>query len=147
MVTRTPLSRIKLTMYPLWTTFICFVWRTQQAFVILAVLIFIDYILWIIRAKNTSEKITSKKMRIWLLWKLLLLLVPLSIWLCLKGAGIESMWLVTISASTLLLSELFSIIQHIYILSTWDIVEEYDAISFVFKKLLKVIKNMLEKVV
>ena len=145
MITRTPLSRRKTVLYPLWISFLLYTWVTQDVFVILAILIMVDYLLGITRAVKTKKKVTSKKMRVWLIWKLSLLLIPLTLWLSLSGAWIDATRLVTASWWALLLSECFSIIQHIHIISTGNEIEEYDATSYVIKKLLKGLKNILEK--
>ena len=143
MISRTPLSWVKATLYPIRISFIAFAWWTEQAFVILAWLIALDFILGIIKAAVIKDPITSKKMKVWLLWKLVLLLIPLCIWVTGQAIHVNMVWIVEIAAWALTLAELYSILQNIYIIKTWEHIEEYDAISFVIKKLLWMVKKLL----
>ena len=145
MVTRTPLSRLKLSAYPLLISFLSYVGVTQEAFCILAIFIVLDWALGIRKPRILKANVTSKKMHTWLMSKLLVIWVPLFIWMAGQGSWWDLTWLVTGSVWIFILAELFSIIQNIHIIRTREDILEYDAVNYAISKILKLIKNLLEK--
>ena len=101
---------------------------------ILAVLMCIDFVTGISRARALGEPVTSHKMKVGAIVKCGVLTVPLVMALTAKGLGADFNWLVQWTVSVFILSETYSIISNIYAAKTGVIMPEFDAVSAVLKK-------------
>lgn len=138
---------IKTCMYP-WVSFIfIYAQRTKEAFMILAIFLIIDFFLWIGKSYILSwgNSIKSKKMKSWLLAKMLILLIPMLFGVTGRAIWMDLSWLVNLAWWWLIVAELYSIIRNIYAIINWEEITEFDAITFVLRKLLNIVKNILEK--
>lgn len=101
---------------------------------ILAVLMCVDFIAGVSRARVMGEAVTSHRIKVGALTKCGVLTVPLVMALTAKGLGADFNWLVSWTVSVFILSETYSIIANIYAARTGIILPEFDAVSAVLKK-------------
>lgn len=101
---------------------------------ILAVLMCIDFIAGVSRARALGEPVTSHRMKVGAVTKCGVMTVPLVMALTAKGLGADFNWLVSWTVSVFILSETYSIIANIYAARTGIILPEFDAVSAVLKK-------------
>lgn len=114
----------------------------ETQFTILAILMLIDFILWIWRRYIINKKeITSHKAWLWAFKKVSTLLVFLAIALVLKRVNIWNQMYLNTIISIFIISELYSIIWNTYSIRTWNQIKEYDVIS----KFLMIIWNFIWK--
>ena len=102
---------------------------------ILAVLMCVDFVAGISRARVMGEAVTSHRIKVGTISKLGVLTIPLVMALSAKGLGVDFNWLVGWSISVLILSEAYSIIANIYTIRTGETAPEWDAVSLVLKKI------------
>lgn len=112
--------------------------------VILAVMMMIDFVSGLGAAYAADEPITSKKMRLGALSKMLLLFMPLIVAIAAKGMGADFLWLVTWVVNLMILSELYSFISNIYCIKKGNRLPEWDVVQLVGKRLQKVLDTMME---
>lgn len=128
--------------------FLAFAWvmtytgLPSEAVVILAVLICIDFASGIGKSLAIGRPITSKRMRVGLISKLGLLIVPLVVALAAKGLTQDLAWVVDYVVNLMILSETYSVIANIYAMKKGKEAPEWDVMSI----LLKQIKNMVNRV-
>lgn len=138
------------------TTFIKIIWNSfvvlfsgilayleisQEPFTLFALLLVIDYITGLAKAKNLGHSITSNKMKYGLISKLSLIIVPLVVAMGAKALGADSHYVLTSGMYILILSEVYSIIGNIYSARTKEEFPEYDALAMIGKQ----IRNILIK--
>ena len=138
------------------TTFIKIIWNSfvvlfsgilayleisQEPFTLFALLLVIDYITGLAKAKTLGHSITSNKMKYGLISKLSLIIVPLVVAMGAKALGADSHYVLTSGMYILILSEVYSIIGNIYSARTKEEFPEYDALSMIGKQ----IRNILIK--
>lgn len=128
--------------------FLAFAWvmtytgLPSEAVVILAVLICIDFATGIGKSLAIGRPITSKRMRIGLISKLGLLLVPLVVALAAKGLTQDLVWVVDYVVNLMILSEAYSIIANVYAMKKGKEAPEWDVMSIILKQ----IKNIVNRV-
>lgn len=138
------------------TTFIKIIWNTfvvlfsgilayleisQEPFTIFALLLVIDYITGLWKAKILGHSITSNKMKYGLVSKLSLIIIPIVIAMGAKALGADSHYVLTSGMYILILSEVYSIIGNVYSARTKEEFPEYDALAMIGKQ----IRNLLIK--
>ena len=138
------------------TTFIKIIWNSfvvlfsgilayleisQEPFALFALLLVIDYITGLAKAKTLGHSITSNKMKYGLISKLSLIIVPLVVAMGAKALGADSHYVLTSGMYILILSEVYSIIGNIYSARTKEEFPEYDALAMIGKQ----IRNILIK--
>lgn len=138
------------------TTFIKIIWNSfvvlfsgilayleisQEPFTLFALLLIIDYITGLAKAKTLGHSITSNKMKYGLISKLSLIIVPLVVAMGAKALGADSHYVLTSGMYILILSEVYSIIGNIYSARTKEEFPEYDALAMIGKQ----IRNILIK--
>ena len=106
---------------------------------ILAVLMCIDFIAGVSRARALGEPVTSHRMKVGAVTKCGVMTVPLVMALTAKGLGADFNWLVSWTVSVFILSETYSIIANIYAARTGIILPEFDAVNAVLKKVRELI--------
>ena len=118
----------------------------QEAFYILASLMFIDTITGIAKQyKVESIGLTSKRMSIGIMAKFVTLMFLFSGWLVINFFKIDPEYYIQTVMSILIMAEFYSIIQNVYAVRTGVILPEYDAISIALKRLTGVIQDFIEK--
>lgn len=138
------------------TTFIKIIWNSfvvlfsgilayleisQEPFTLFALLLIIDYITGLAKAKTLGHSITSNKMKYGLISKLSLIIVPLVVAMGAKALGADSHYVLTSGMYILILSEVYSIIGNVYSARTREEFPEYDALAMIGKQ----IRNLLIK--
>lgn len=102
---------------------------------ILAVLMCIDFVAGVSRARTLGEAVTSHRIKVGTISKCGVMTVPLVLALAAKGLGVDFNWIVGWSVSLLILSESYSIIANVYAIRTGKIAPEWDAISLILSKI------------
>ena len=118
----------------------------QEAFYILASLMFIDTITGIAKQYRVeSIWLTSKRMSIGIMAKFVTLMFLFSGWLVINFFKIDPEYYIQTVMSILIMAEFYSIIQNVYAVRTGVILPEYDAISIALKRLTGAIQDFIEK--
>ena len=146
MVDVTPvITTVKITWYISAIAFFEYLNIIDTQFYILWVLMIIDFFAWISKQYVLSKKhITSQKAWLWLIKKVLVLMVFLSIALMFKWLDLDSWAYLKAIASILIMSETYSIIQNTYTVRSWQELPEFDAISLLLKKMGELIESYLK---
>lgn len=110
-----------------------------EPFGLFALLLILDYITGIMKAKRLNESITSNKMKYGLASKLILLLIPLTVAIAAKAVDADSHYILLGGMYILILSEAYSIIGNVYAFNKKEELPELDALAV----LAKYIRNIL----
>ena len=119
---------------------------SSEWLIVMTVMLVLDFIFWIIAAKNRWEKIESKKRQHGLVKKMTRWVLPFIVvaWLKWTGVwGIEE--LVHVIIGMIVFSELYSIIGHIYSINYGKEIPETDSFKLLLDGLVKLIKNLINK--
>lgn len=108
---------------------------SQEPFTLFALLLIIDYITGLTKAKTLGQTITSNKMKYGLISKLSLIIVPLVVAIGAKALGADSHYILSSGMYILILSEVYSIIGNIYSTRTKEEFPEYDALAMIGKQI------------
>lgn len=119
----------------------------HESYIILAVLMLVDTLFGVVRVGvvHGGRHIKSYRLTAGILSKLAVLLVPLIIAWAGRGAGIPLTFMATATISVLILAELYSIIGSVYSIWIKEDVQEFDAISFVLRKVQISIEKLLKE--
>lgn len=120
---------------------LAYFWLTQEMFIILSAMLFIDWLFWIVDA-YINETLQSKIMVNWLIKKLARWCVPFIAVAVMRGAGFENINFISTSiVSILIIAEGYSVIWHIYSINYKKNLPEIDA----FKMLIEWIADLFKK--
>ena len=108
---------------------------SQEPFTLFAILLMLDYITGLMKAKTLNISITSNKMKYGILSKLSLLIIPIVIAIGAKAVGADSHYVLLSGMYILIMSEVYSIIGNIYSTRTKEELPEYDAVAMIGKKI------------
>lgn len=108
---------------------------SQEPFTLFSILLMIDYITGLAKAKTLGHSITSNKMKYGLISKLSLLLIPVVIAIGVKAVGGDSHFVLLSGMYILIFSEVYSIIGNIYSTRTKEEFPEYDALAMIGKQI------------
>ena len=111
---------------------------------ILAVLMCVDFVAGVSRARVIGEPITSHRIKVGTISKCGVMTIPLVLALTAKGLGVDFNWIIGWSVSLLILSESYSIIANVYTIRTGKIAPEWDAISLILSKIRSAV-DLLDK--
>lgn len=140
------IATIKTFWYVAVTSILVYFNIPQEAFYILASLMFIDTITGIAKQYRVeSIWLTSKRMSIGIMAKFVTLMFLFSGWLVINFFKIDPEYYIQTVMSILIMAEFYSIIQNVYAVRTGIILPEYDAISIALKRLTGVIQDFIEK--
>jgi phage-related holin len=132
------------------TTFIKIIWNSfvvlfsgilaylqisQEPFTLFAILLILDYITGLAKAKTLGHSITSNKMKYGLISKFSLLLIPIVVAIGAKAVGGDSHYILMSGMYILIFSEVYSIIGNIYSTRTKEEFPEYDALAMIGKQI------------
>lgn len=106
---------------------------SEEPFTLFAILLVIDYITGLWKAKTLKHSITSNKMKYGLISKLSLIIVPVVIAIGAKAVGGDSHYILLAGVWILVISEVYSIIGNIYSTRTKQEFPEYDALATIGK--------------
>lgn len=125
-----------------WNTFVvlfsgilAYLQISQEPFTLFAILLVIDYLTGLAKARTLGHSITSNKMKYGLISKFSLIVVPLVVAMGAKALGADSHYVLTSGMYILILSEVYSIIGNIYSTRTKEEFPEYDALAMIGKQI------------
>lgn len=118
---------------------------SSESYVILACFMALDTFLGVMRVYvvHGGKYIRSYKLTAGIVSKLSVLLVPLLIAYTGKGVGLDMLWLAQWALGALLLAQFYSIVSNIYSIRLQKDVDEFDAVSWVLRRVQKVIEKAL----
>ena len=120
----------------IWVAWILdYFWIVHDWFVIMSVMLFIDWWFWIASAYVLWEKIESRTMRLWLVKKCTRRLLPFIVAWALKRTWFPVDKLITAILWIIVFSEAYSVIWHIYTINTKEKLPEIDAFKMLIWKL------------
>jgi len=125
------------------STFMLYLGIDTEAFTMFSILLIIDYVSGLMKARAINESITSNKMKYGIVSKLSLIIIPLVLAIGGKGMNVDMTSLLFVSMNILVLSEVYSIISNIYAIRNKEELPEYDVVSIIGKK----VRNTLIKLV
>lgn len=119
-------------------------WMTQETLIILTVMLFLDWIFWVIDA-YIQWTLQSKLMVNGLVKKLTRWLLPFIVIAVLRWAWFDRVDLVsTVLLSILIVAEWYSVIWHIYSINYWEQLAEIDAIKILMKQIAELFRKKIE---
>ncbi len=120
---------------------------TTESYFILGAFMFLDTVLGLVRVyiNHGGRHIKSYKLTAGIVSKMCVLLVPLLIALAGKGVGIDLVFLAQWTVGMLILAQFYSIISNIYSIHLRRDVDEFDAISWVLRRVQVFIEKMLRE--
>lgn len=111
--------------------------------VILAILMFIDFISGITKAWAVGEEISSAKMKAGAAGKLLLLMIPLVLSLAAKGMGVQWTWIIAWCVNVMILSEAYSFISNVYAIKTKQSLPEWDVVAMIGGRIKQILESLV----
>jgi len=124
-----------------------FLGLSHDSYAILAVFMVIDTILGVTRVGivHGGSHIRSYKLTAGIIAKVCVVLVPLlTVWAG-RGVGIDLSLFAQWTLGALILAQFYSILSNIFSIHKREDVDEFDAVSFVLKKLRAIIEKMLKE--
>ena len=123
-----------------------YLWIDWETLSIFAVVLFLDFVFWIIDVYLFDKSlITSKKAWRWLLNKITKLLLPMIVVIVLKWVWFKEMdFLISSIMWIMIVSEGYSIIWHLYSINTWKQLPEIDAFELLISKILSIFKKVID---
>lgn len=124
-----------------------FIGLSTESYAILGAFMVLDTILGITRVglNHGWKEVKSYRMTAGIISKLTVLLVPLlTVWAG-KGVGFDLHWLATWALNALILAQLYSIIGNIYSIRIGKDIDEFDAVSWVLRRVQVVIEKVLKE--
>lgn len=149
MLATTSTTLVKLGSYPLLVSILSYLGLGGEQMIILAGLLLLDTCTGVLREFVVSPQTFSSRVGIiGIVSKFLVYSLPFIIAIAAKGSGIENLQgLLNITISTLIVYEGWSILANIGQIRAKDkTLSEYDAISFLIKKLQNILKAMLSTI-
>lgn len=120
----------------IWVAWILdYFWIVHDWFVIMSVMLLIDWWFWIASAYFLWEKVESRTMRLWLVKKCTRRLLPFIVAWALKRTWFPVDKLITAILWIIVFSEAYSVIWHIYSINTKEKLPEIDAFKMLIWKL------------
>ena len=119
----------------------------KTSIVVLTVFLMLDVTTGLIAAVRMFgwNKLSSRTLSFGILFKMLILLIPLIVVWTGKGIGFDLEMFAIWSINLLIVSEAISIIGNIHTIKTGQAVKELDAVNLILKKFKKVLVNFLER--
>ena len=112
-----------------------FLGLNAETFALFSVLLLLDFITGVGKAKALGHNITSDKMKYGIISKMSLVVIPLVLGITAKAMHMQSENILFIGMNILILSEAYSIIGNVYAIRTKDELPEYDALSLLGRKI------------
>lgn len=142
MINETTITKIVSTSSISFATIFAITHEMQQALTILTILIWIDFVTGVIKSWINKET-SSEWMSRWLIRKMILVLVPLTIALAWNWLNYNLSSFATWVISALIMSEVYSVIANVYTIQTWNKAKEYDVMTIIIQKFWKIIDIFL----
>lgn len=116
----------------------------HDGFIIMSIMLVLDWIFWIASAYVLWEKVESRTMRLWLVKKCTRRILPFIIAWALKRTWFPVEWLITCIIWIIIFSEVYSVIWHIYSINTKEKLPEIDAFKMLLWKLATFFKKLID---
>lgn len=107
----------------------------SEVFSLFALLLLLDYISGIAKAKVLGVAITSNRMKYGLISKISLIIMPITLAIGAKAAGADFTHVLAVSMNILIVSEVYSVIGNVYAIRTREELPEYDVVASLGKKI------------
>lgn len=120
-------------------------WIVHDWFVIMSIMLLVDWWFWISSAYFLWEKIESRTMRLWLVKKCTRRLLPFIVAWALKRTWFPVENLITAILWIIVFSEAYSVIWHIYSINTKEKLPEIDAFKMLIWKLSELFKWLINQ--
>lgn len=120
-------------------SWLAFVGLKGETFFLFSLLLMIDYITGVLKARALGHSITSNKMKYGIVSKMSLLFIPVALAIGAKIIGADFSMILFSGMNILVLSEIYSIFGNYYGIRYHEELPEYDAVSMLGRK----IKNVL----
>jgi len=117
----------------------------HDGFVIMSVMLVLDWIFWIASAYVLWEKVESRTMRLWLVKKCTRRLLPFIVAWALKRTWFPVDNLITAILGIIVFSEAYSVIWHIYSINTKEKLPEIDAFKMLIWKISTLFKWLINQ--
>lgn len=120
---------------------------SHTSILVLTIFLIVDVLTGIIASVRVDgiRKLSSRTLSFGILFKFLILLVPLIVVWTGIGIGIDLLVFAVWSINMLIVSEALSILGNISTIKTGQHVQEVDAVNIVFKKIRKLLISFLER--
>ena len=129
----------------LWVAWILdYFWIVHDWFVIMSIMLLIDWWFWIASAYVLGESIESRTMRLWLVKKATRRILPFLVAWALKRTWFPVERLITCIIWIIIFSEAYSVIWHIYSINTKEKLPEIDAFKMLLWKLATFFKKLID---
>lgn len=129
----------------LWVAWILdYFWIVHDWFVIMSIMLLIDWWFWIASAYVLGENIESRTMRLWLVKKATRRILPFLVAWALKRTWFPVERLITCIIWIIIFSEAYSVIWHIYSINTKEKLPEIDAFKMLLWKLATFFKKLID---
>lgn len=110
-------------------TLLTYLGLNKEAFTLFAVLLIIDYVTGVGKARIIGQSITSNRMKYGIASKMVLLFIPIVLAIGAKIINQPSDSILFVGVNILVLSEVYSIIGNIYSMRTKEELPEIDAVA------------------
>lgn len=120
-------------------------WMSQEALIILTVMLLLDRIFWVIDA-YIQGTLQSKLMVTWLVKKLTRRMLPFIVIAIMRWAGFENIDLIaTIILSILIVAEGYSVVWHIYSINYKEPLAEIDALKLLMEWIANLLRTKIDE--
>jgi len=109
-----------------------------------AILLSIDFITGLMKARAIKESITSNKMKYGVLSKFAIIIVPIVLAIGEKALGASFADIISAIMMMLVLSEIYSILSNVYAMKYHVELPEYDVLALILKKIRNILLNISE---
>ena len=116
----------------------------SEVFFLFSLLLLIDYITGVLKARCLEQAITSNKMKYGIISKMSLIFVPIVLAIGAKALDTDFSEVLLVGINILVISEVYSVIGNIYSMRTKLELPEYDAIAIIGKKIRNFLIRMSE---
>lgn len=106
-----------------------------ETFFLFSLLLMIDYITGVLKARALGHSITSNKMKYGIVSKMSLLFIPIALAIGAKIIGADFSMILFSGMNILVLSEIYSIFGNYYGIRYHEELPEYDAVSMLGRKI------------
>lgn len=119
----------------------------HEGVIALTILIIIDVLTGVLKVARIqgARAITSRSFASGILFKCLIVMIPIVIAIAGKGIGVDLSFMAKGALSMLVLSETYSIIGNIYSIKTGKEEKEFDAVSYSINKVRETVLSLLTK--
>lgn len=133
---------LALCTYVICTVIWAYINENNLALSALAIFMVVDTITWMIKAYRWWN-MKSWELKWWIVSKFLVWLIPFLLALLIEVAWLKWGQFIGWAVALLCVAETISIVQNVYTIKTWEIIEEQDAVTEVLWWILKQLRKML----